>query len=195
MNKPSIETAEYNKFVDTLSSKDFHKDLVPAGRVGGLLKQLLELAMVTDIAKKALFYGKVGPEEIDPIPEAYKQGCIDGWQEYIDETERSYPFINMSKFFHGFCGVVSELPELANGLIHTTDEENEMTRTNFIEECGDMLFYVTMMLNSVGATLDDALSMNVDKLIARYPEGEFTPFRANNRDLDKEKEVMNGSNV
>ena len=43
------------------------------------------------------------------------------------------------------------------------------------------MWYMAMICNSFGFDLDEILQMNVDKLMARYPDG-FDVERANNRD-------------
>lgn len=40
-----------------------------------------------------------------------------------------------------------------------------------IKEVGDVLWYADRILMMVGATIEDAMQANVDKLRARYPEG------------------------
>ena len=42
---------------------------------------------------------------------------------------------------------------------------------NILEECGDLLFSMTGILNHVGCNLDDAMEYNYRKLAKRYPKG------------------------
>lgn len=48
------------------------------------------------------------------------------------------------------------------------------------KELGDVMWYVAMICESFGWSLDEIMQMNVDKLKKRYPEG-FDTERANNR--------------
>lgn len=45
------------------------------------------------------------------------------------------------------------------------------------------MWYVAMMCESFGFSIDDVMQTNVDKLIARYPDG-FDTYRANHRAKD-----------
>ena len=42
------------------------------------------------------------------------------------------------------------------------------------------MWYVAMICEACGFNLDDVMQTNVDKLIARYPDG-FDSYRANHR--------------
>ena len=42
---------------------------------------------------------------------------------------------------------------------------------NVVEECGDILWYMARMLNTVGFTIEDAMSYNNQKLSTRYSTG------------------------
>ena len=44
-------------------------------------------------------------------------------------------------------------------------------RQEMLEEAGDVLWYLTAALESIGASLEDVAIMNITKLAKRYPEG------------------------
>lgn len=48
------------------------------------------------------------------------------------------------------------------------------------KELGDCTWYLAMICDACGFTLDDVMQTNIDKLKARYPKG-FDTYRANNR--------------
>ena len=48
------------------------------------------------------------------------------------------------------------------------------------KECGDVMWYVAMICEACGFSLDDVMQTNIDKVIARYPNG-FDSYRANHR--------------
>ena len=48
-------------------------------------------------------------------------------------------------------------------------------------ELGDVMWYVVQCLIALDCTMDEVVGMNVDKLKARYPGGEFDPFYSENR--------------
>ena len=80
----------------------------------------------------------------------------------------------------GLSGEVGELNDMIKKWIfHNTQLDKEHVK----KEIGDVMWYVAMMCESFGFSLDDVMQTNVDKLIARYPDG-FDTYRANHREKD-----------
>ena len=48
------------------------------------------------------------------------------------------------------------------------------------KECGDVMWYVAMICDASGFTLDDVMQTNKEKLENRYPDG-FDTWRANHK--------------
>ena len=82
---------------------------------------------------------------------------------------------------HMAMGVAGEAGELLDTIKKSSIYRKPYDVDNIIEECGDILFYVTGMLNSFGATLEDAMRANIDKLSVRYSKGKYTDEQANKR--------------
>ena len=61
--------------------------------------------------------------------------------------------------------------------------EKELDEDHAKKELGDVMWYVAMICESFGWSLDEIMQMNIDKLKKRYPEG-FDTERANNRKSD-----------
>ena len=78
----------------------------------------------------------------------------------------------------GLAGEVGELNDMIKKWVF---HEKELDETHLKKELGDVMWYVAMMCQSMGWELDDVLQMNIEKLIARYPEG-FDVDRANHRE-------------
>ena len=68
---------------------------------------------------------------------------------------------------HGMVGEIGELHSLYQKKYqgHAFDEEHAK------KELGDLLWFVAEYCTSMGWTLEDVMQLNIDKLIARYPEG------------------------
>ena len=45
------------------------------------------------------------------------------------------------------------------------------------------MWYVVQCLIALNCTMEEIVEMNVDKLKARYPGGEFDPFYSENREV------------
>ena len=80
----------------------------------------------------------------------------------------------------GLSGEVGEFNDMIKKWIfHNTPLDKEHVK----KEIGDVMWYVAMMCESFGFSLDDVMQTNVDELIARYPDG-FDTYRANHRAKD-----------
>jgi NTP pyrophosphatase (non-canonical NTP hydrolase) len=57
----------------------------------------------------------------------------------------------------------------------------EDTRFHLQRELGDLMFYVFVALESLNTSFEEIIQMNVDKLQARYPGGQFEVYKSENR--------------
>ena len=48
-------------------------------------------------------------------------------------------------------------------------------------ELGDCLWYIAQACMALGTSFDELALMNVNKLVSRYPEGQFNVMRSENR--------------
>lgn len=77
---------------------------------------------------------------------------------------------------HALLGLTSEAGETA-GILQKTYQghpdpiRSEAERTHLIKELGDCLWMTAEALEAIGATVDEAMEMNIQKLRERYPEG------------------------
>lgn len=77
----------------------------------------------------------------------------------------------------GLSGEVGEFSDMVKKWIfHDTDLDEEHAK----KELGDVMWYIAMICESFGWSLDEIMQMNIDKLKKRYPDG-FDTERANNR--------------
>lgn len=131
-----------------------------------LIKSLLEVFYAADFdkMKKDIFYADPGNVE-SLTPE--EQAEID--------------------LYHGNLGVLSEVTELEMLLA----DQDEIDKVHLTEELGDLMWYIALIASSQGITLDDVCQRNVEKLRARYPN-KFTVYDAHNRDLENERQVLEG---
>lgn len=73
---------------------------------------------------------------------------------------------------HGAIGMVSEVGELADLLKKAAYHNRGITRDDVIDECGDILHYLQMVLTSVGSNLQECIDWNVAKLSHRRANGK-----------------------
>ena len=81
---------------------------------------------------------------------------------------------------NGCLGLAGESGEVLDMVKKWVFHEKELDKDHLKKEIGDVMWYVAMLCESFGFSLDEILQMNVDKLKARYPEG-FDPEKANHR--------------
>lgn len=81
------------------------------------------------------------------------------------------PEDNVGKMVHASLGMASEAGELLGAIKAHWIYGRELDVENVIEECGDALFYMSVLLRLVGSSLSGAMQHNIKKLGIRYPEG------------------------
>jgi len=70
----------------------------------------------------------------------------------------------------GLCGESGEVVELVKKhIFHGHDAMD--TRKAILDECGDVLWYLSQLLDVYGISLEAAATCNIEKLQRRYPEG------------------------
>lgn len=99
---------------------------------------------------------------------------------------------NLACLMHAAIGCASESGELLDAVKRVAFYGKELDRTNVIEECGDLLWYLAYTLRSIDATFEQAMLANMRKLAKRYPGGVFTLERAIGRDVNAERVALEG---
>lgn len=148
-------------------SDEFHGELVPLRIFNMYMAQAIRSAELLDKVKKSLFYGK--ENYFAWVPDEPAMSRLE------DKTT-----INLA---HGILGVVTEAGELLEALNKSHD------LVNVKEEVGDVLWYLALIAKTAGFTLEEAEKACIAKLRTRYPN-KFIAYDANNRDLAKEREVL-----
>ena len=91
---------------------------------------------------------------------------------------------NIERLLTGAVGINSEggeIMEIVKKLIFQGKKWDKETVYHLKRELGDVMWYVVQCLIALDTSMDEVVGMNVDKLKARYPGGEFDPFYSENR--------------
>ena len=72
---------------------------------------------------------------------------------------------------HALFGMVGEIGELHSIYQKKFQGHKEDTEEHRKKECGDLLWFIAEYCTAYGWELEDVMQTNIDKLIARYPEG------------------------
>ena len=78
----------------------------------------------------------------------------------------------------GLCGESGECIDIVKKYIH---QGHKFDQEKFIDELGDVLWYVAEACDAMRIPMDTVMQHNIDKLRKRYPDG-FDPLRSINRE-------------
>lgn len=84
---------------------------------------------------------------------------------------------NLSNVVLGLTGESGECADIVKKHLY---HEHPFDRDHFIKELGDVMWYVALGCEVVGISMDEVMSLNINKLKERYPEG-FTAERSLHR--------------
>ena len=79
---------------------------------------------------------------------------------------------------HAALGMSGETGETVDIVKKHIIYGKELDKSKVIEECGDILYYMAVLLDTVGSDIDSALFENYKKLSRRYSAGSYTNEQA-----------------
>ena len=91
---------------------------------------------------------------------------------------------NIERLLTGAVGINSEggeIMEIVKKLMFQGKPWNDETIFHLKRELGDVMWYVMQCLIALDSSIDEVVSMNVDKLEKRYPGGQFDPWYSEHR--------------
>jgi len=91
---------------------------------------------------------------------------------------------NIERLLTGAVGINSEggeIMEIVKKLMFQGKPWNDETIYHLKRELGDVMWYITQCLIALDSSMDEIVSMNVEKLEKRYPGGTFDPWYSENR--------------
>lgn len=81
----------------------------------------------------------------------------------------------------GICAEGGEFMEIVKKMVFQGKPYDHDNIYHMKRELGDIMFYVQTACIALGTTVDEIVEMNVDKLEARYPGGQFSVEKSENR--------------
>lgn len=94
---------------------------------------------------------------------------MDLYQELAGRTINK-DLSNNDLMMHAALGACSEAGEVA-GLFQKVYQGHPLEDEHLAKEIGDLLWFVAELCTAIGYNMNDIADMNIEKLIARYPEG------------------------
>lgn len=113
-------------------------------------------------------------------------------ETYSTIALRTVPYNSsqISNLIHAALGAGGESGEIEDHVKKVAFNGRLLDRHHLIEEVGDVMWYLNLLVSELYTTWDHVLSVNIAKIEARYPDLKFDPERSLNRDLDAEKAAM-----
>ena len=81
----------------------------------------------------------------------------------------------------GICAEGGEFTEVVKKIVFQGKPVNDENIFHMKRELGDICWYLAQACMALGTTFDEVIEMNVEKLKARYPGGEFDVHYSENR--------------
>lgn len=81
----------------------------------------------------------------------------------------------------GMTAEAGEFTEVVKKIVFQGKPVNEDNLFHLKRELGDVMWYVMQACVGLGVSLEEVVEMNVEKLMARYPEGAFDVYFSENR--------------
>ena len=140
---------------------------------------------MADCIKRTLFYGA----ELYPRVDKHTTRIKTQGDALVEMEDFSYEGKVTHGMLHALLGIASETAEIAEEYNMSVVEGREINKVNLVEEAGDIMWYLAMLLRELDTDFETVGEKNIAKLRVRYPE-QFTEEAAVNRDTDKEEEVL-----
>jgi NTP pyrophosphatase (non-canonical NTP hydrolase) len=93
------------------------------------------------------------------------------------------------RLLHAAMGMQTEVAEFTDMLKKHIFYGKPLDVVNLKEELFDTTWYMAIALDVLEGSFEAGFERNIEKLKARYPD-KFTEELAENRDLDKEREIL-----
>ncbi len=95
------------------------------------------------------------------------------------------------RLLHAGIGLATESGEFLDALKKAVFYGKKLDTVNLKEELGDILWYMAIAMDELGTDFETEMEKNIKKLKARYGE-KFSRESAENRNLEKEREILEG---
>lgn len=75
-----------------------------------------------------------------------------------------------------------EFLEIIKKIVYQGKEWSPEVRFHLMRELGDQMWYVMQAIIALDTSMEEIIQMNIDKLSARYPGGQFDAYYSENRE-------------
>lgn len=104
--------------------------------------------------------------------------------DYNPITTRLQQNLDIMRLLHASIGMSGESGEVLDSIKKTLIYGKSLNKEHLLEECGDILWYMSIMLHQLNSSFEEVMQKNINKLEKRYPIG----FTEKDAILRKDKE-------
>lgn len=192
---------DHKEFIERAKDTESIVDSLAINRhyLGIVTLMFVEVSEMLDAIKKQAFYGD--PEKLQSeLPDRLKNiNELSGTLHSILENQTMEQIVNEdtvdyldTRLCHSIIGIMTEAGELGEAL-KTALDTGEFDKVNVAEEMFDGDWYKAIGTDTLGVEWSDQWERIIAKLKARFGD-KFSNERANNRDTEKERQILeNGS--
>ena len=105
----------------------------------------------------------------------------DAFDQRVYELESQIPVERLLTAALGICAEGGEFTEVVKKIVFQGKPVNEDNIFHMKRELGDIMWYVAQACMALDTDFNEIVEMNVEKLKARYPGGEFDVHFSENR--------------
>ena len=121
-------------------------------------------------------------EFVNAVTSKESKDSYDFGARVVDLIEKdNFPVERLLTASVGMCAEAGEFTEIIKKIIFQGKPVNEDNLFHLKRELGDIMWYVAQACMGLGISLDEVIEMNIEKLKARYPGGEFDAHYSENR--------------
>ena len=117
--------------------------------------------------------------EVTSLPSTDLAALLSRITELVIEQDADVPRLLTAAL--GLTAESGEFTEVVKKIILQGKPYNEENVFHMKRELGDICWYLAQACMALDTTFDEIIEMNVDKLKARYPGGEFDVHQSENR--------------
>jgi NTP pyrophosphatase (non-canonical NTP hydrolase) len=120
-------------------------------------------------------------EFVDAVTSNESKNYSDFAARIFDLENQNFPTERLLTAAVGMSAEAGEFTEIIKKTIFQGKPVTEENLFHLKRELGDIMWYVAQACMGLGTSLDEIMEMNVEKLVARYPGGEFDVYYSENR--------------
>ena len=119
------------------------------------------------------------PETLDGLLSEFDKMTLALAKDGADIKRELTP--EQASLLHMGVGTAGEAAELLDAIKKHVIYQKPLDVENVKEELGDLLFYMSNLMQSVGLSFEEILRHNIDKLSVRYSKGSYSNAQAQER--------------